>query len=151
MTEPILFSGGIPSNFYTAPIVIRCPITGRPRRFRSNEYYFHVSKLIVSPVTQEEKEAVAKLIIAAAASREAKRIGKLRVYFDDYSRVAWDTQFAPIAMLTCNLAKFRQNQHCRDWLIATGTHALVEHRPDPIWGDNMDGTGMNLLGKTIMI
>jgi len=49
------------------------------------------------------------------------------------------------------LAKFEQNDHIRKLLLMTGDALLVEHtETDNFWGDNLDGTGENQLGKVLM-
>jgi hypothetical protein len=149
--NPVYFKSGIPSNFYTAPIVLRCPVTRKPRMFDSNERYFQVAKAAVSPLMdQEEIEAVALLMINGT-SAEAKRLGRYSVKMTEQSLKAWNMKYAPLAMWTCNIEKYTRHAHCREWLLNTGTRKLVEHRPDPVWADGLDGKGKNLLGKILML
>jgi N-glycosidase YbiA len=148
--KPVLFKSGIPSSFYIAPILLRCPVTGRLTVFDSNERYFHVSKIPLSDLDDREAIVIAQRIRTASSSQEAKRLGR-EIPLDAAAIKLWDEQYAPIAMLTCNLAKFRRHPHCREWLMDTGTREIIEHRPDPRWGDNMNGTGRNQLGKILML
>ncbi len=49
------------------------------------------------------------------------------------------------------LAKFSQHEDIRQLLLSTGEDILVEHtKNDSYWGDGGDGTGKNMLGKTLM-
>jgi len=48
--------------------------------------------------------------------------------------------------------KFKQHKHIRKVLLDTGDAYLVEHTAnDSYWGDGGDGTGKNMLGKTLML
>ena len=49
-------------------------------------------------------------------------------------------------------AKFTQHEELRKILLATGDAEIVEHtRKDNYWGDGGDGSGRNMLGKTLML
>lgn len=49
-------------------------------------------------------------------------------------------------------AKFNQHKHLRDLLLATGDAKLVEHtKNDYFWADGGDGSGLNWLGKVLMV
>ena len=49
-------------------------------------------------------------------------------------------------------AKFTQHAALRELLLATGDALLVEHtKNDAYWGDGGDGTGLNRLGKLLMV
>lgn len=149
-TSPVLFSGGKPSNFYVAPIIMKCPVISKALMFDSNERYFHVCKIPLSDLTSEAAVAMARRIRTAPSSQEAKRLGRA-LPLRQMAVTMWDEQCAIVAMLTCNLAKYRRHEDCREWLLSTGDRQLIEHRPDKVWGDNMNGTGKNLLGKTLML
>lgn len=149
--KPVLFKSGIPSSFYEAPIIMRCPATGKRVVFDSNERYFHVAKIPLSVLDIEEAAKMARLIRLATSSREAKDLGRNAIPLTPQGIKLWDEQYAPVAMLSCNLAKFRRHAHCRTWLMDTGTREIVEHRPDARWGDDLDGSGRNLLGKILML
>lgn len=44
--------------------------------------------------------------------------------------------------------KFDQDPHCRQVLLSTRGHELVEHsRTDRFWADGGDGSGENWLGR----
>ena len=147
--KPVYFSSGIGSSFYMgAPIVLPNPI--RPHKdasFKANEYYFHCCKVAIC---NEGTIDMYREILEADSCAEAKRLGRL-VPLDAEEVEEWDKHYSLVAMLECNLAKFQQHAHCRRWLRATGARPLVEHRQDLIWGDNLDGNGLNLLGKILEI
>lgn len=89
--------------------------------------------------------AEADLIWKAATPREARDLGqKVAIRLD------WDYVKDKI-MYECCLAKFTQHHDLRTQLLATGDEELVEDSPvDSYWGCGKDGTGKNMLGKTLM-
>lgn len=147
--KPILFSSGKPSNFYMgAPITMWCPLVDTWVNYHANEYYFHCAKTFgcnAGNMLKKHNE-----ILAAPNCRAAKHLGHT-VPLSPEEVHLWDNRVALEAMLACNLAKYQTHADCREWLLSTGTATLIEHRPDPIWGDNMDGTGKNLLGHILML
>ena len=148
MTDPVLFDSGIPSNFHQAPIILILPVYSAqlgPCVVPSNEHGFQLIKDLVAGGYNSRE------IIEAATAAEAKRIGRQVVSLHGERKKYWDEQMAWTAMFQVNTAKYAQHEYCREWLLGTGDALLVEHRPDPIWGDNMDGTGRNQLGKILMI
>lgn len=145
--KPVYFSGGIPSNFHRATILVYSPVLDDEVVFVSNEHYFQCAKTFLI----EDEDAALwfhEKIRGTRYGADAKKLGR-KVPLPTWSRRKWDNTHAPIAMLTCNLAKYHQNSYCAKWLKDTGSRPLVEHRLDPIWGDNLDGTGRNLLGKVL--
>lgn len=49
------------------------------------------------------------------------------------------------------LAKFQQNEDIRRELLATGNKQIAEHTSnDSFWGDALDGSGQNWLGRILM-
>lgn len=55
-------------------------------------------------------------------------------------------------MMKALKAKFEQNLHLLELLMSTKNKTLVENtRRDKYWGDGGDGTGLNKLGKMLMI
>lgn len=150
--EPYLFNKGILSSFYY-PCEIELPNPVQVMKgndvFLSNEHYFHCCKVGVVNHIEYAIETYRE-IRDASTPQAAKRLGR-EVPMDEEDIEFWDMQAAPVAMLEANLAKFTTHEHCREFLVKTGRRPLVEHRPDPIWGDNMDGTGLNLLGKILEV
>lgn len=60
------------------------------------------------------------------------------------------------AMMEVLMAKFDQNNELKELLIQTGDTYLLEHktsqhRQEPIWSDNCDGSGRNWLGMQLML
>jgi predicted NAD-dependent protein-ADP-ribosyltransferase YbiA (DUF1768 family) len=47
--------------------------------------------------------------------------------------------------------KFTQLRDIRARLLGTGDEELVEHSKDPYWGDAKDGSGLNKLGRMLMV
>ena len=47
-------------------------------------------------------------------------------------------------------AKFEQNAALKTLLLDTGGAYLSEHSRDRFWGDGMNDSGKNILGKTLM-
>lgn len=101
---------------------------------------------------------ISSKILEADSPGEAKALGRKVRAFDE---AAWRESRWDIAV-DGNYAKFSQNEHLREYLIATGDHVLVEASPvDPIWGigldykaaanlDPSDWKGRNLLGFVLM-
>ena len=66
-------------------------------------------------------------------------------------RDEWDVFHKDRVMHECCMAKFLQHKDLRDQLMATGDEELVEDSSvDWYWGCGKDGTGKNMLGKTLM-
>ena len=85
------------------------------------------------------------MIWAAKTPREARDLGqkvKMREFWDKYKDQV---------MYECCMAKFLQHPDLRAKLMATGDEELVEDSPiDYYWGCGKNGTGKNMLGKTLM-
>lgn len=68
-------------------------------------------------------------------------------------RLDWNSRKKQV-MLQVLAAKFEQNPHLKELLLATTDAYLVEHTPvkgrDAFWSDDSDGTGRNTLGKCLM-
>ena len=47
-------------------------------------------------------------------------------------------------------AKFEQNKALRELLVSTGGAYLSEHSRDKYWGDGLNDSGKNVLGKILM-
>lgn len=81
----------------------------------------------------------------AKTPREARNLGQ-KVHL----RSDWDN-IKDNVMYECVLAKFLQNYDLKSKLVATSDHELIEDSPvDFYWGIGHDGTGHNMLGKTLM-
>jgi ribA/ribD-fused uncharacterized protein len=65
-------------------------------------------------------------------------------------REDWESQKDRI-MHEAVLAKFTQHADLREFLLATSDATIVEHTTsDRYWGDGGDGSGKNMLGKSLM-
>lgn len=64
-------------------------------------------------------------------------------------RKDWD-EVSRDVMKKAVLAKFQQNPHLLKQLQETGNALLVEHSRDKIWGDGLDDSGKNRLGRILM-
>lgn len=86
-------------------------------------------------------------IYEAKTPREAADIGR------DKSRplrVDWE-QVKDQVMFDVVYSKFKYNEDIQKILLSTGDSLLVEHtKNDSYWGDGGDGSGKNMLGKTLM-
>lgn len=90
---------------------------------------------------KEEKDA----IWAAKSPREARDLGQKVTLRPEWGSIK-DT-----VMYSCVMAKFLQHPDLRAKLMATGDEELIEDSPvDWYWGCGKDGTGKNMLGKTLM-
>lgn len=73
---------------------------------------------------------------------EAKKRGlKLR---DD-----WETAKVDV-MIDAQIQKAEQYPRFKRELLETGSRPIHEHTKDPIWADNMDGSGQDLLGRILV-
>lgn len=112
--------------------------------YKTNEHYFQAMK------TLDPKER--QKVRSAQSPSQSKKIGR-RVTLRDN----WD-DLRVVAMYNGLKAKFKQNDHARKKLLATGDSILVEGNN---WHDNTWGScncrrcsnkeGRNLLGKLLMI
>ncbi len=150
-TAPVLFDRGVLSNFYQAPIMLPCPYTGTIREFPSTEHYFQAAKVAPFYKAQGKLQRYLAVAHAASAGLAKKLAGRAACPLPADLRAHWDHGGSFAAMLTACRAKFRQHPELRTLLLATGSRLLIEHRPDPTWGDNLDGTGRNLLGLVLMV
>lgn len=81
----------------------------------------------------------------ATTPRQARDLGQKVTM-----RLGWD-QMKSQVMYECCLAKFLQHHDLRKQLMETNPEELVEDSPiDYYWGCGADGSGQNMLGKTLM-
>jgi len=97
-------------------------------------------------------------ILESADPKTAKELGRRVKNFDG---AKWEAN-ARRLVTEGNIAKFSQNSHLCDFLLATGNTVLVEASPcDQIWGIGLEESdertkdpakwqGQNLLGFTLM-
>lgn len=132
------FSSGPFSSFSTRwPIVVDHPRKeGYRLRVPTREHLFQALK------TTDIREFTH--VMRAPDPRAAKKRGRKVTLRPDWENVKYGIMLAIVR------AQVRRHSKLRGLLLATGDREIIEHRPDPEWGDNMDGTGKNLLGKCWM-
>jgi ribA/ribD-fused uncharacterized protein len=141
--KTILLESGILLNFARTPFWLPHPAKPELFEYQGVEWRFQAIKCLCG--TSTNIGFAHDNIANAFYAREAKQLGrKLRINLPAWEAISWH------CMMEACLAKYSQHNGARVTLVSTGTAKLVEHRPDPIWGDNMDGTGKNLLGKILM-
>lgn len=146
-----LLTNGPLLNFHKADMSIPHPVTGGDALWLSVEHYFQACKgLFIKNVPANDREHAhfwaVENIRALRSPADAKRAGRaLDIHLPLWNRASF------AYMLTAHIAKFSQHPDLRAMLLETGSKRLIEHRPDPVWGDNMDGTGKNLCGRSLMI
>lgn len=145
--SPILIGRGPMLNFWRAPIELTHPHIDATFFYFGNEWRFQAMKTTCmrDDLDVEYLCSVHEGIARAPQAGTAKEAGRNLVI----DSLAWDKRSYDV-MLEANRAKFAQHEDLAADLLETGHHELVEHRPDPIWGDNMDGSGQNLQGKQLM-
>ncbi len=115
------------------------PITVDGVRWPTSEHYFQGQKFL-DQRSQLRIRGAKTPMIAARLGRE--RGGGLR---RDWEAVKDEVMYIAVR------AKFRQHDHLRKLLLATGQAKLVEHTEnDAYWGDGGDGRGKNMLGRILM-
>lgn len=115
------------------------PITLKGKVWPTTEHYFQAQKF---PGTDyEEKIRLEKSPMIAA------RLGRSRTV---KLRPDWESVKDGI-MREAVLAKFSQHSELTKILLDTQDAVLIEHTTnDSYWGDGGDGSGRNMLGKTLM-
>jgi N-glycosidase YbiA len=137
--EPIRFykvddEYGCFSNFAPHPIRMKEKI------WPTSEHYFQAQKF-AGTEHEEEIRLVKSPMIAARMGRDRKRP----------LRPDWESVKDEI-MLEAVRAKFSQSEELRGILLSTGDAEIIEHTSnDGYWGDGGDGSGLNMLGKTLML
>lgn len=155
MSEPVLFWGGIYSQWY------RSPFTVDGVSYRTAEHYMMAGK-----ARTFGDEAALEQVLTERDPAKVKAIGRLIKGWDPekWARVRFQ--------VVCHgsYEKFLQNNDLLDQLLATGSREIVEASPyDAIWGVGLNEEdalafwkrgqnsapptpwpGLNLLGKAIM-
>src|SRR5947209_4099354 len=115
------------------------PITLKGKTWPTSEHYFQAQKF-AGTADEEEVRLATSPMIAARMGRSRQRP----------LRPDWESAKDEI-MHEAVLAKFRQHADLRATLLATGDAEIIEHTEnDYYWGDGGDGTGKNMLGKTLV-
>lgn len=122
------------SNFSPHPIRMKGEV------WPTSEHYFQAQKF-AGTEHEEEIRLLKSPMIAARMGRDRKR--PLR---PDWESVKDEIMFEAVR------AKFAQYEELRKILLATGDAEIIEHTSkDNYWGDGGDGSGRNMLGKTLML
>jgi len=131
---------GVLANFTESKIHVAAEGDRKEATFASAEHYFQAMKFEHSPKDFAD-------VAAAKNAKDAAKIGR------DHTRPLrsdWDVVKDECMYKVC-LAKFKQDRKLWDLLIGTGDKKIVERSPkDGYWGDNADGTGLNMLGVILM-
>jgi N-glycosidase YbiA len=115
----------------------------KARMFVYHQWWNNVEAPYQAQKTNNSEEYMA--IWAAKTPREARDLGQKVTLRPD-----WD-EIKQAVMFECCMAKFLQHSDLRAKLMATGEEELVEDSPiDYYWGCGKNGTGQNMLGKTLM-
>jgi ribA/ribD-fused uncharacterized protein len=142
VSGPLLIERGILLNFsshgFWAPHSFRLELVWHP----TNEHYFQAGK---SLFIEHDQEYAYDFINGRDTPDIAKRAGR---HLPGVDISKWD-DYAPRRMLDGLTYKFTQNPNALQALRETGDRRIVEHRPDPVWGDNIDGSGKNLMGLAL--
>lgn len=103
------------------------------------EHYFQANKFIDSKVREKIRKARSPM--------NAARLGRSGKH---PLRPDWEIAKNDV-MRKAIVAKFTQHAELRNELLNTGRAVLVEHTAnDCYWGDGLNGTGLNMLGKLLM-
>jgi ribA/ribD-fused uncharacterized protein len=105
----------------------------------TSEHYFQAQKCD-DPFYQKE-------ILQATTPKMAAELGRrldLKIR-DNWEQIKDDVMYEALS------AKFTQHQNLKELLLSTDNAIIVEHTSrDDYWGDGGDGSGKNMLGKTLM-
>lgn len=124
---------GFFSNFSKHPIYYMGP-------WKTAEHCFQAMKFFGTSFENES------LIARCETPFEASKLGRsLSPIRKDWENIKVDLMYEIVK------AKFVQNGKIRETLISTEQSIIIEHtKNDCFWGDGGDGSGENILGKTLM-
>jgi N-glycosidase YbiA len=124
------------SNFYPSPIHIDEEL------WPTVEHYFQAMKF---PHHKEIRE----IIRTTPKAIEKKQIAnKQYAYLVDWNH--WNKIKDQIIYKALK-AKFEQHKNLQQILLSTDNAPIIEHsKKDSYWADGSDGTGQNMLGKSLM-
>lgn len=123
-------------NFYEAPIQFN------GLTFRNSEAAFQAQKFVAYPQFMQQ--------FTTLSGEQAYRLAK-----DNMTFIRSDWHQVKVQIMGDVLtAKVAQHPEIAEWLRATGSATLNEHKPvkgrDVFWSDDCDGSGQNMLGKLWM-
>jgi hypothetical protein len=121
------------SNFASCPIQLDGLI------WPTTEHYYQAMKYAGTPYAETVRQAHSPMVSKMLTRDPAHP-----------PRADWDAVKDRV-MYDALMAKFTQHAHLRALLLATDDAELVEHTAnDSYWGDGGDGSGRNMLGRTLM-
>ena len=139
MAQPIRFysSKSLFSNFSPTPVVID------DKEYSTTEHYFQALKFV------DTEPEYAEEIRLASTPAACKRLGSSRQHVwmgaEKWNKIRDDV------MRTALFNKALQNPIFVEKLLATGDAELIEASPrDYYWGEGLDKTGKNMLGKLLV-
>lgn len=128
---------GFLSNFYKNHLI---EIEGLV--WPTTEHYYQAMKFPDHPEIREQ-------IRNTSWAGRAKMLARKHYHLFDEQRFV---SIKNMVMYRALVAKFTQHPGLREQLLATGSIRLVEHTEiDSYWGDSGDGSGMNMLGRMLML
>lgn len=137
------------SNFYYSPFVDSSGV-----EWSTVEHYYQAQKT----VNMQERANIWK----ARTPKQARKLGRqvdMRPDWDQnqlpdftFNNEIEVVPYKEEVMIRALSRKFDQNPQFARWLVQTGDAELIEWAPwDKYWGDGGDGTGLNRLGKLLMV
>lgn len=118
--------------------------------FPTSEHFFQAMKFVDNDLKpfSDEHEILFNRIREASNPTLAKKLGRSRSVS---IRPDWEKEKFNI-MCVILIHKFNQHEDCLEILLDTGDLELIEHSSnDSVWADGGDGSGLNLLGKALMV
>lgn len=144
--EKMLITRGILLNFWITPFWLPHPLTDELFCYPGVEWRFQAYKaLFAHGLRFNERVAAHDMMASAGRANETKSLGR---DIANLNVVKWNRYSYNVMLLAC-LAKFTQHENAKRALLNTGDKYLVEHRRDPIWGDGIDGSGQDKMGKIL--
>lgn len=138
-------------NYFESPITIT--ISGRQYTFRCAEAAYQAGKFANNPA---HLQALTRLDGPAAYQFGVDHAAETIPGWITPANTTTAATFGSNLrwMQSVQIAKYQQDPHARQLLLATGNAYLVEHNPvkgrDTVWSDDSDGTGQNTLGQILM-
>lgn len=122
------------SNFAPYPIKIK------GKEWSTSEHYFQAQKFAGTKHEEAIRLTKSPMIAARMGRDRSKPLRK------DWEQVKDDVMYKAVK------AKFTQHLSLRSMLLSTGNLEIIEHTAnDSYWGDGGNGSGKNMLGKTLML
>lgn len=133
-------------------------------RYPTTEHYYQAQKFLGKGANDRSLE-YAKTIIKQNTPNKAKILASqkvqggykwkvelnviIRQYPDVKIREDWES-IKDNVMRVAVLHKFIQHDKLKELLLKTGDLGIVEHSKDNYWGDGLNNSGLNMLGKILV-